>query len=148
MGLTNKQKMLLHIAPARLGIDESQRRVIQRNIGGFYSAADRAASHAGFAAVMAYYEQRAGGRLEGYTPGYWQAAHDRNERGESTERLIWRIRRLAGPGGLGMSGRQIDEFLAGPHMTNGQFNHLEEAPAYWLRKCLQGIIEIRKRQVA
>ncbi len=143
MQLTNKQKMLLHRVPAALGVDEAQRRIIQRNVGGFYSAADKTAGHVGFAAVMAYYEARSSGKLAGFTAGYWQAAHERNQQTGSTERLVWRIRQEAAT--LGWDDVRIEAFLSSDRMSSGACVSLTDASIYWLRKCLQGLIEIHKR---
>ncbi len=142
--LTRKQKMMLHVVPARLGVDDVDRMVIQRNIGGFLSAADKTASHEGFAAVMAFYEGKAGGRLQGHTRGYWKAQHDRNETRGPNDRLLWRIRREAGP--LGLGDGEINAFLASEHMSSGRHSDVNTASAYWLRRLLQALIEIRKRR--
>ena len=146
MSLTNKQKMLLHRVASQLGIDDEQRRIIQRNVGGFHSAADKTASHEGFAAVMAFYEDRAGGTLPGYTPAFWKAAHERNKArdGVSTDRLIWQIRRVAKT--LGWPANRIDTFLHGPHMSSGAANNLETANAYWLHRLLDAMKTMAARR--
>lgn len=139
--LTKKQKMLLHMAPDRLGIDEAGRRTVQRNVGGFCSAADSDATHEGFVAVMAFWETRSGGCLDGFTPRYWQRADAEKN---PTDRLCWRIRQEAAE--LALTAGQVDAFLAGKHMSGGRYHTVQEAPAYWLRRVLQALIEIRKRR--
>ena len=141
--LTNKQKTLLHLIPKGLGVDDAQRRVIQRNVGGFYSAADKTASHAGFAAVMAYYEDRAGGQLERYTPGFWAAAVEKTS-GEDRSRLLWRIEREA----EALTWRypeDVNAFLASKKMSGGKYADVRETPIYWLSRLLQALIEMRRR---
>lgn len=144
--LTNRQKMLLHRVPQALGVDDAQRRVIQRNVGGFHSAADTTASHEGFCAVMAFYEGRAGGTLDGFTAGYWQAAHQRNEAGggHSTERLARRIRLLAAE--MGWTLGDAEALLVSDHCSSGQAKRLDEAPAYWLSRLLDAMKAIAARQ--
>jgi len=145
--LTNPQKKALHAVARRLGIDDEQRHLIQRNIGGFHSAADRTASHDGFAAVMAFYEDRAGGCLHGNTAGYWAAAHARNEARDgdgSPDRLTWRIRRTAEQ--LGWTELDVEAFLASEHCSSGRFVRLADANAYWLRRCLDGLQAIARRR--
>ena len=143
--LTNKQKMLLHVAPGKLGIDAEQRRTIQRTVGGFESAADRKASHEGFAAVMAFYEDRAGGALESYTKGYWAAASRRHaDGGGATDRLIHRIRRQADA--RGWSEVDVERFLASKHCSSGKHLSLASASTYWLSRCLDGMTAIHGRR--
>ena len=148
MPLTNKQKMLLHVVPAGLRppIDEAQRRVIQRTVGGFYSSADATATREGFVSVMAFYEDRSGGRLDGFSQGYWADARDKNERGEQTDRLTWRIAREAEA--LGWSADQVDAFLAGRHMSSGKCRGVADAPAYWLSRLLEALIRMNARCLA
>lgn len=140
MALTNGQKKALHVAARQAEIPEDMRRTIQRRIGGFWSAADKTASREGYIAVMAFYEDRCNGQMGGFTRGYWAAE---NEKANPTDPLVWRIRREAAA--MGLSSDKLDAFLAGPHMSSGACEDVETAPAYWLRKLLQGLIEIRKR---
>jgi len=143
--LTNKQKMLLHVVPGKLGIDDEQRRTIQRTVGGFESAADRKATHAGFAAVMAFYEDRAGGTLEGYTPSYWRHSHERNEAGGGgQDRLVYLIRQQATQ--MGWSAADVEHFLSSKHCSSGLFGKLRQASNYWLSRCLDGMKAMAKRQ--
>ncbi len=146
MALTNKQKMLLHLVPQKLGIDEAARRIIQQTFGNFYSAKDASASHEGFAAVLAHYERCSGGQLEGYTPGYWHAADAANQQGGPSDRMAWRIRQIAKQ--LSVTDEQLDQFIAGPRMTNGKYGSLADCPPYWQRKILQALIEISRRKEA
>ena len=145
MPLTNKQKMLLHVVPAKLSppIDEAQRRVIQRAVGGFYSSADATATREGFVSVMAFYEDRSGGRLDGFSQGYWADARDKNERGEQTDRLTWRIAREAEA--LGWSADQVDAFLAGRHMSSGKCLSVQTAGVYWLSRLVEALIRMNAR---
>jgi len=140
MELSRKQKAMLHIVPSALGIDEAQRVIIQANVGGFTSAADPLASREGFVAVMAFYEDRAGGRLDGYSPGYWKQA-DRDA--TPADRLRWRVRRDAEA--LGLPAAQLDAFIAGPHMSNGGCTGVGDASAYWLGRTLEAIKAIDRR---
>ncbi len=139
MKLTNKQKAMLHMIPNTLGIDDAQRRIIQRNVGGFHSAKDTTATHEGFAAVMAYYEQQANGKLDGYTAGYWQAQHEKNENagGHDNNRIIYRI--LQAGDLLGMGRLDVEAFLASDHMSGGMFVSLDDCDYRWLQKLLDGL---------
>jgi len=141
MALTNGQKKAIHAAARQAGIPEDMRRTVQQRIGGFWSAADATASRQGFIAVMAFHESRCGGRLARCTPGYWSAE---DARANPTDSLVYRIRAEASA--LGMTEAGLDAFLAGEHMSRGACESVATAPAYWLRKLLQGLIEIRKRR--
>lgn len=141
MKFSPKQIKLLHVVPRNLGIDDPQRRLIQRNVGGFHSAADRTATREGFIAVMTFYEDRAGGRLDGFTAGYWR---DEDASANPTDRITWRCRKEARD--LGLSDGQLDAFVAGSHMSRGAYATLADCPAYWLRKVLQALVEIRRRR--
>jgi len=141
--LTNGQKKALHAAARAAGIDDAGRRLIQRNVGGFHSAADRTATRAGFIACMAFYEARCGGRLMGARTGYWTAE---DEKASPTDALVRRCRQEADA--LGMGPAEVNHFLAGGHMSSGQYDDLATCPAYWLRKLLEGLKAIGKRQQA
>ena len=143
MRLSNKQKMLLHVAAAQAGVSEDDRRMIQRNVGGFHSAADTTTTREGFIAVMAFYESRAGGALRGFTRGYWQG---QDAQANPTDALVHRVRQEAYR--MGMSDRQLDLFIAGPHMSGGACESVETAPAYWLRRCLEALKAIGARRIA
>ena len=140
MGLTNGQKKALHIAAHNLGLTEEERRLIQRNIGGFFSAADETASREGFIAVMAFYEARNGGLLAGNTKGYWKAEQDK---ACPADRLRYRVEREAAT--MGWTPAHLDAFLHSPKMTNGLFKTVAEAPGYWLHKTLQALLSIKRR---
>jgi len=139
--LTNKEKALLHMIPSKLGIAAAERRVIQRNVGGFHSAADRTATHEGFAAVMAFYEDRSGGCLDGYSPGFWCG---RAEKALPTDRLLYRIARLAKS--MGWTPGDVDLFLASDHMSSGGYASVQEAPTYWLTRLLEALKKISQRR--
>ena len=136
--------MLLHTAAKSLGIDEAQRRVIQANVGGFYSAADKTASREGFAAVMAFYEARSDGKLDGFSEGYWRGAVAKNQSGDGTDRLIWRIRREAEA--LRWSDADVDAFLAGGHMSAGKAARVADASGYWLGRLLEALKQMNRRR--
>lgn len=144
--LTNKQKMLLHIVPTHLGVDDDQRRTIQRNIGGFESAADKSASHEGFVAVMAFYEDRGGGCLAGYTDGFWTQANEKNVNsgGGNDDRLRWLIRQQAAS--MSWEENECDIFMASKHCSSGAYQTIGEANRYWLSRCLDGMRAIAGRQ--
>jgi hypothetical protein len=148
--LSKKQKMILHVTAAGLGISEEERRVIQRNIGGFYSSADRTATSEGFAAVMAFYEDRSGGQLDGCSPGYWKraaaanAAKSGGPSGSGSSRLVYAVRAQAKR--MGWTEADVENFLASPHMTNGRYLRLEDTPAYWLSRLLNGMRAIAARE--
>ncbi|HOD79984.1 MAG: hypothetical protein BWX88_02664 [Planctomycetes bacterium ADurb.Bin126] len=138
--LTNGQKKALHSAARQAGLDEQARRTVQRNVGGFHSAADRSASRDGFVAVMAFLEDRCGGCLRGNTPGYWAQQRDQADPGD---RLRWRIDQEANA--LGWTKAQVNAFLSSRHMSGDLFGTVQQAPAYWLSRLLEGMIQIRKR---
>lgn len=139
--LTNGQKRALHAAAREAGIEEWARREIQQRIGGFYSAADRSASREGYIAVMAFYESRCGGRLSHSSPGYW-AGED--ARANPTDALAHKAVALAR--GLGLSPEQLDDWIAGPHMSSGAAPNVQDASAYWLRRAIEGLKAIGRRR--
>lgn len=138
--LTNGQKKALHSAAREAGVGEEDRRLIQRNLGGFYSAADKTASREGFIAVMAFLEARAGGRLSGCTLGYWRAE---TVKANPTDRLLYRINREAAA--MGWTPQHVDAFLHSDRMSSGLFGTVADAPAYWLRKLLEAMLAIQRR---
>jgi hypothetical protein len=138
--LTDGQKRALHSAARELGLADPDRHNIQRNIGGFFSAADRTATRQGFIAVMAFYESLAGGRLSGSQPGYWQG---QDAQANPTDSLVYRIRREAAA--LGWTDEGTNTFLASTHMSSGACTDLASASAYWLRRTLQAMIQMRER---
>ena len=139
--LTNGQKRALHAAAREAGIDDADRRMIQWNVGGFHSAADRTASRYGFVCVMAFIEARCGGQLRGNTPGYWQAARDGSSESSAMEYAIRADARR-----LGWSDADVDAFVASTHMTSGAFGELAGLPPYWLARVRQALIEISRRE--
>lgn len=141
MSLTNGQKKALHVAAKAAGVDEAARRLIQRNVGGFHSAADTTATRQGFIAVMSFYERCCDGHLRGFTPGYWKG---QDETANPTDAIVFRIRQEAKA--LGLSNEQLNGFLAGPHMSSGAYDDVTACPAYWLRKLLEGLKAIGKRR--
>ena len=143
MNLSRKQKMLLHAIPSRLGIDAAQRRIIQWNCGGFYSAADPV-TREGFIGVMAHYEMTAGGDLGkigfAFTPGYWRDQADRACPADGQRELLSRLAVQ-----IGMAPAALDAFLAGPKMSSGACTGLADCPPYWLRKAIEAAKAILAR---
>lgn len=78
-GLTSKQKGLLHAAALEVGADETARRAVQRDVGGFESAADPGITQQDFLNVMAAWERLAEGKLKRTPEGYWGKAAERGE---------------------------------------------------------------------
>jgi hypothetical protein len=142
MSLSNRQKMLLHVASKAAGvIEESDRRLVQRNLGGFYSAADSTATRQGFIACMAHYERLAGGALDGFTAGYWVGE---DAKATPVDGLLWNITQQAGR--MGWDPDEIDRFLAGKHMSSGTFSTVHEANAYWLTRLLEAMKAMARRR--
>jgi hypothetical protein len=145
MILSNKQKMLLHTAAAQAGYGgaehEDERRMVQRNIGGFFSAADKTATREGFIAVMAFYEKHCGGQIGDFTRGYW-AAED--AKANPLDSLRFRVNKLAAE--MGWTPADVDAFLHSKHMSSGIYGSVEEASAYWLTRLLEGLKAIRQRK--
>ncbi len=140
MKLSMKQIRMLHVIPRRLGLDDAARRMIQANVGGCASAADPAWTREGFIAVVAHYERAAGGQLAGFSAAYWADQDGTAGPGDS---LRWRIRREARE--IGLTDSQLESFLAGPHMTCGDHRRLDDAPAYWLARLLEGLKAMKRR---
>jgi len=140
MRLTAKQKALLHWVPARLGMRDDARRLVQRNVGGFHSSAD-AVSREGFIAVMAFYEDRFDGRqVPGFTAGYWRAQSDE---ANPTDAQVHRARLIARR--MGWSDADLDRWACGPRMAGGQYERIEEMPAYWMRRVIDGLRAMEAR---
>lgn len=144
MNLSARQKMLLHAVPNKLGIDAAQRRIIQWNVGGFYSAADPTVTREGFIAVMAHYEMVAGGCLAdlGFRSdrGYWRREAEKALPADGQRELL---RRLASQ--IGMAPAVLDSFLAGPKMSSGACTGLADCPPYWLGRAVEAAKAILKR---
>lgn len=121
--------------------DEDQYRLVLRNVGGFRSAADKTASREGFIAVMAFFEERAGGKLSRADAGYWQG---QDAQFNPRDPLIWKIRQQAKQ--LGMTDGELDAFLASKHMSSGSYSRLADAPTRWLSKVLDGLRAIAHRK--
>jgi hypothetical protein len=143
MNLSRKQKMLLHSIPNKLGIDAAQRRIIQWNLGGFYSAADPV-TREGFIGVMAHYEMLAGGDLRTVgchsDRGYWQRERDKAMPADGQREIL---RRLAEQ--IGMAPEALDSFLAGPKMSSGACTGLADCPPYWLGRAIEAAKAIGRR---
>ena len=154
MRLSNRQKAMLHWVPAALGIGEADRLTLQRNVGGFESAADPRATRSGFIALMAHYESCfRGRRIRGFTAGYW-ADEDAKAKGSPprsmaagsppTDALVFACRRQAQA--LGWDEAKLDAFLAGKHMSSGNCRSVATAPAYWLGRLLNALKAMAQRQ--
>jgi hypothetical protein len=141
MELSRKQKMLLHTVPASLGLNDEQRRMIHRNVGGFESAADKRITREGFIAVMAFYEVKSNGRLSGFTEWYWR---DQDRLANPLDALRHRLRTDA-YAMIGWRGDKLDAFIAGPHMSSGDCECVNDASAYWLRRCIEAVKAIYRR---
>ena len=116
-------------------------RDVLNNIGGFGSCADRTASREGFIAVMAFFEKRAGGTLPRSTAGYWQ---EQDVQANPRDAYVHNIHGLAR--GLGLTDKQLDDFIAGPKMSNGLYSCLDDAPVAWLAKILNALRAMTKRK--
>jgi hypothetical protein len=141
MELSNQQKKILHAAARQAGLTDEQRRVVQFNIGGFYSAADPTVTREGMIAVMAFYEDRCSGQVHGFTRGYWRSE---DAKANPTDGLLHRCGLLADR--LFARREDLDRFIAGDHFTGGQYQHLDELPAFWLRKLLEALKAIARRK--
>ena len=139
--LTNGQKRALHSAAREIDLSDEDRRLVQFNIGGFVSAADQRASRYGFICVMAWYENRAGGKLRGSDPGYWQLEERRADPGDAVRYAIEREATA-----LGWTRDRLEQWIGGVHMTSGAFRTLRDLPPYWLKRVLDGLLAIRKRE--
>lgn len=142
--LTNGQKRALHVAAREAGLTEEERRIVQRTVGGFHSAADRTATRVGFIRVMAHYEELCGGRLSGKTRGYWASQSDR---ADPLDAMRYAIREQANL--LGWRPEQVDRFLASDHMSSGRYRRVRDAPAYWLHRLLSALkVLVAREEVA
>lgn len=141
MALTNGQKRAVHAAARQAGVNDDQRRVIQRNVGGFHSAADLTATRYGYVQVMAVLEEFAGGTLRGNTPGYWLAEARAAQPDDALRFAIRRQQRL-----LGWSDEQLDAFVASDHMSSGACASVGAAGRYWLHRLLDALKAMRSRQ--
>jgi len=135
MTLSNGQKKALHAAARELGMNDDERRTIQRGVGGFDSAASPKATRRGFIACMAFFEDHAAGkRICGFSQGYW-AEQDREA--NPADALLWRCRNLASQ--MGWFEGDLDKFIAGEHMSNGAAPNLGLASAYWLGRTVSAL---------
>jgi hypothetical protein len=140
MKLTRQQIKALHVAARQAGLGEDERRLVQRNIGGQHSAGDSGWTRDGFIAVMAFYEQRCGGKLDGSDAGYWA----RQEAAcTPADAIIHRIRQQGDA--MGWRPDEIERFLAGPHCSRGAYTQLAGTPTYWLTRLLEAMKAIGRR---
>ncbi|HUU31485.1 MAG TPA: hypothetical protein VMY69_05230 [Phycisphaerae bacterium] len=139
--LTNGQKRALHSAARQLGLADELRRSVQRRLGGFHSAADRTATRHGFLAVMAFFEKQAGGRLRGFSEGYWQEAYERED---PESALRFKARALGAE--LGMDAGDLDRFVASDRVSGGRARDLASAPRRVLRKLVEALKAMLERQ--
>jgi hypothetical protein len=147
MSLTNGQKKALHSAARQAGLNDDQRRMIQKGIGGFDSAAAAGWGRDGFLRVMAHYEQQyCDGCLRGCTPHYWR---DQARGARPADRLLFAIRREAAGLPEPMTDSQVDAFLA--RMSGGKESDARASGVYWLSRlldALKALGERRRREVA
>jgi len=145
MALTNGQKQALHAAARMMGpaFTDGMRRAVQQRIGGFYSAADKTASRLGFIACMAWYEtelEKLGKQLA-RTRTYWR---DELAKAVPGDGLRYRVRQLAKD--LGWDDDRLDAWIAGEHMSKGAAADVRTANIYWLRKAVDGLAAMARRQ--
>jgi len=142
--LTNKQKQALHRAARMMGPDftEEARRLVQRNVGAFHSAADKIASRGGFIAVMAWYETELAkaDRVLSATPTYWR---DQLRDLDPAAPMRHRLRKVAAE--LGWSDEFLDNFIASNHMSRGAAPNVAEASTYWLWRAIQALQAMQRR---
>lgn len=140
MALKRWQKGLLHIAPDSLGVDDDERKLVQRNLGNAWSAADM--DLAGFVRVMAFWEQR--GWIDGRNgEGHWQRELDsldvkpmRGKAVKLADVLGWTL-----PDGK-VDFVRLDGFVA--RVTNHRRRHLRECDPkdlWQLIEALKAMIE-------
>ncbi|MCX5682062.1 MAG: hypothetical protein NT049_00020 [Planctomycetota bacterium] len=152
MRLSNRQKAILHQAAQAAGYDRvmdaqgilhrERYRLVLRKIAGVESSTDPRFSHQGFIRVMAFFEGEAGGRLRGFSPGYWLEQDRQSDPGDS---LRFACRREADA--LGWSDEDLDKFVASPRCSSGRHHRLADAPRYWLMRALDAMKAIRGRGV-
>lgn len=142
MSLSNGQKRALHAAARAAKLNDDQRRMIQKGIGGHLSAADAGWTRHEFISVMAHLErQYCRDQIPGYTPKYWQTELRKSSPASS---LAYACRCVAGE--LGWSDAELDAFLAGPRMSGGKCLRVADAPVYWLSRLLGALKAIRNRR--
>ena len=136
---------MLHAVPARMGIDEADRRNIQRNVGGADSAAIMGPG--GFAAVMAFYESM-GWQDPSRRPRFWaDAAGD--DAGPLRGKAI-RLAAIAGwtdldaPDAGRVDFSRLDAFCI--RQTAGARERLADCDRAELYTVIEGLKEICRRQ--
>ncbi|MFA5123596.1 hypothetical protein [Zavarzinia sp.] len=147
MSLTRWQLGLLHSAPASLGVLEDERKLVQANLGGAWSAKDM--DYAGLCRVMAFWESK------GYVdpangPGWWAAQED----GSRTVALRGKVLKLAALAGWIVQGRpegrnvdfaRIDAFCAAQFAGRSGCSRLKDAGPGDLLELVEAFKEIAKR---
>jgi len=144
MALTNGQKKALHSAARLMGpaFTEDARRLVQWNVGGFYSAADKSATRLGFIAVMAWYEgelARTGKQLA-RTANYWG---DELAAASEGDAMAYRLRRLAAE--LGWDDEHLLNFMASKKLSSGAVKNLAGASPYWLWRAINALQAMIRR---
>lgn len=140
MELTSGQKQALHAAARQAGVDDNDRRMIMRNVGGFSSCADKTITRQGFIAVMAFLEKMADGQLKGSQRDYWLS---QDRAANPTDALVHRLRKEAGY--IMMDDAALNAFLASPKMSSGRYTDITQCPIYWLRRCIEAVKAMAKR---
>jgi hypothetical protein len=134
-GLLNWHKAMLHSVPASLGVDDAQRRLIQKNLGGEWSAADM--DYAGFCRVMAHYETC--GFVDERKGRGWWTAQSQGDRREALRGKVYKLAALAGwivpgrPPGRDVDFGRIDAFIA------AHFAGRDERPSPRDGRCLRDL---------
>ena len=142
MRLSNRQKAALAIARKAAGLDDPAYRLILCNLAGVASAKDRRWRRVDYIAVMAILEDRADGRLPGFTPGYWQGEARRADAGDA---LRHRARQAAGA--MGWTEEDLSRFVASTHMSSGRFATIDDMPPVWLAKALEALKAMAERRI-
>ncbi|HUX03060.1 MAG TPA: phage protein GemA/Gp16 family protein [Phycisphaerae bacterium] len=148
MALQRWQLGLLHSVPTSLDVDEDTRRLVQRNIGGAWSAAEM--TLAGFIRVMAFWEDR--GWLDPRNgPGYWAAqarsSHLAALRGKAVKMadvIGWT--RPDRPVGRDVDFRRLDAFVA--HQFKGAVEHLRDCNRHQLMELIEALKAMSARRPA
>jgi hypothetical protein len=133
---------MLHQAAAAAGLSREAYRTVLRNVAGVVTSTDPQFTREHLIAVMAFFEGECKGRLAGFTAGYWRAE---NAKSDPRDSLRFACRREAKA--VGFTPEDLDGFLASRHCSSGRFSRVDDAPAYWLSRCLDGLKAMRERGV-
>jgi len=144
MALKAWQTGLLHAAPAALGVDDRQRRLVQRNVGGAWSAADM--DFPAFVAVMAFWE-RCGWRDRRREARFWRRLAARGDL-LGLESKALKLASLAGwtrdDGHVDF--RRLDGFVQ--RQTDGRRRSLRQCDREDLYQVIEGLKALGGRRTA